>query len=151
MRNRINYTRTIWRIESIAPGQHEEKDEFILFFKSSWCKIADAARNFNQFCPPNSSDDFCLLFCLYPSSMMQCIKWAKGSESGMHRLLVCRLFRRNCSGQSWKELATYPAGYPTFSNARIFSRRPDNRCTKRGIVSARCIAPLTLCRVGLLG
>ena len=24
----------------------------------------------NQFCPPNSSDDLCLLFCLYPSSML---------------------------------------------------------------------------------
>ena len=42
---------------------------FILFFKSSWCKIASVARNKNQFCLPSSSDDLCLLFCLYPSSM----------------------------------------------------------------------------------
>ena len=26
-------------------------------------------KELNQFCPPNSSDDLCLLFCLYPSSM----------------------------------------------------------------------------------
>ena len=28
-----------------TPGLYEEKDEFILFFKSSWWKIASAARN----------------------------------------------------------------------------------------------------------
>ena len=43
---------------------------FILFFKiileenNSKC-----SKELNQFCPPNSSNDLCLLFCLYPSSM----------------------------------------------------------------------------------
>ena len=57
-----NCTRMIWRKGWIAPGYYEEKgciasgwyeekDKVfvILFFKSSWCKIA--------------SDDLCLLFC----------------------------------------------------------------------------------------
>ena len=33
---------------------------FILFFKSSWCGM-----ELNEFRPPNSSDDLCLLFCLF--------------------------------------------------------------------------------------
>ena len=33
---------------------------FILFFKSSWCKIR----------PPSISDNLCLLFCIYPSSII---------------------------------------------------------------------------------
>ena len=43
---------------------------FILFFKiileenNSKC-----SKELNKFCPPNSSNDLCLLFCLYPSSM----------------------------------------------------------------------------------
>ena len=41
----------------------------ILFFKSSWWKIASAARKWINSVPPNSSDGLCLLFCLYPSSM----------------------------------------------------------------------------------
>ena len=53
LKNRMNCTRTIWRIGWI---------EFIPFFKSS---LRD--KELNQFCPPKSSDDHCLLFCLYPS------------------------------------------------------------------------------------
>ena len=49
--------RTIWR------------KGFILFFKLSKCKIASAARNV---CPPNSSDDLCIFFWIYPSSMVGC-------------------------------------------------------------------------------
>ena len=42
----------------------------ILFFKS--CKTARGAKELlNKFCPPNSSDDFCLFFSIYPSSMMR--------------------------------------------------------------------------------
>ena len=40
MKNRINCTRIIWRGLN-APGWYQEKDEF---FKSSWCRIASAAK-----------------------------------------------------------------------------------------------------------
>ena len=33
-------------------------------------------KEWNQFCPPSSSDDLCLLFCLYPSSMLSA-QWTK--------------------------------------------------------------------------
>ena len=53
------------RIDSIQ-GQYEELDEFIPFFKSLWCKyVAGLGKEFNQFCPPNSSDYICLLLCMY--------------------------------------------------------------------------------------
>ena len=56
----------------------EEQDELILFFKSSWCTIhpflqivlvqnSQRGKELNKFCPPNSSDDLCLLFCTYLS------------------------------------------------------------------------------------
>ena len=32
--------------------------------------VASSAKKFNWFCPTSSSDDLCLLFCLYPSSMI---------------------------------------------------------------------------------
>ena len=52
----------------MAPGWFDELDEFIPFFKSAWCKIASAARNLIN--SLHSSDDLCLLFCLYPSCMV---------------------------------------------------------------------------------
>ena len=39
------------RASYFAPGRLEESDEFILFFKSSWCKIARAARNWSNSVP----------------------------------------------------------------------------------------------------
>ena len=61
---------TIWIIGWFATGWFERNDEFILFFKIVLGKIASAARNFiNQLCPPNKSDDLCLFFCFYPSSI----------------------------------------------------------------------------------
>ena len=39
---------------------------------SSYCPGAKRLawqKEFNRFCPPSSSDDLCLLLCLYPSSM----------------------------------------------------------------------------------
>ena len=38
-------SRMMKRKGRIAPGWYEEKFEFIIFLKSSWCKIASAARN----------------------------------------------------------------------------------------------------------
>ena len=52
------------------PGRYGEKYEFILFFKSSWCKIANSARNCINSVPPNSSHDLCLLFCINTSSKL---------------------------------------------------------------------------------
>ena len=69
-----NCTRTIWRIGLIAPVQFEERDEFILFFKSSWCKIARAAWSIIN-CVPQAaatafalSSVFILLLCKYCSA-----------------------------------------------------------------------------------
>ena len=50
-----------------------------LFFNSSWCKIASVGLRGNElkkFHPPRSRDDFCLLFCINPSSMigMDCVR-----------------------------------------------------------------------------
>ena len=39
------FNRMIWKKGLIRPGWYEEKTEFILIFKSSWWKIASAARN----------------------------------------------------------------------------------------------------------
>ena len=57
--NWMNCTRKIWnkRMNSSYSS------------KSSLGKIASAARNLINFAPPNSSDDLCLFFCMYPSSM----------------------------------------------------------------------------------
>ena len=49
---------------------HKEQDEFIIFFKSSWCNssissIHPSAKQLARqgiVCPPNSSDDLCLFF-----------------------------------------------------------------------------------------
>ena len=77
------------RTRYLASGSFEEKDEFILFFRLSWCnssyssyhpgaihhipqtvlvKNSQHGKKLNQFCPPNH----CLLFCItiYPSSSM---------------------------------------------------------------------------------
>ena len=59
---------------------------FILFFKiilvEKWC-----GQELNQFCPPNSSNDLRLLFCLYPSSIyvsplhLQLPGWEPGGQT----------------------------------------------------------------------
>ena len=58
LKNRMNCTRTIWRIGWIAPGWHEELDEFIPFFKTSWCKIASALRNWTNSVPQTAATIF---------------------------------------------------------------------------------------------
>ena len=49
-------------------------------FRSSWCNSSYSSnrplqqnqhgKELNKFCPPKRSDDICLFFCLYPSSMV---------------------------------------------------------------------------------
>ena len=34
-----------------------------------WCKMGMHGKELNKFCPPSSSDDYCLLFCIHPSYM----------------------------------------------------------------------------------
>ena len=68
------------RANYFAPGRFEEycaNQPF--FFNSSWCKIASVGLRGNElkkFHPPRSRDDFCLLFCINPSSMigMDCVR-----------------------------------------------------------------------------
>ena len=59
----------------------DEQDEFILFFKSFCCNTSYASHchsakqllwqriGYKKNSAPNSSDDLCLFFCIYPSSM----------------------------------------------------------------------------------
>ena len=65
----MNSSCSSYRPDAIHPILHVVKVQLILFFKSSWCKIASAARNKINSAPPSSSADLCLLFCLNPSSM----------------------------------------------------------------------------------
>ena len=51
MKKMMNCTRMIWRKGLIEPGWYEEKDEFILFFKLSWCKKAGTAKNWISYVP----------------------------------------------------------------------------------------------------
>ena len=68
LKNRMNSYFSSFHPDAIYPFLYIIRVQLILFFISSWCKIASAERN-NQFCPSNSSEELCLLFCLYPSSM----------------------------------------------------------------------------------
>ena len=40
-------------------------------FQTVLVENSQRGKEFNKFCPPNSSDDFCLFFCIYPSSMVR--------------------------------------------------------------------------------
>ena len=64
---------------------------FILFFKIILVTNIKNGKEFNQFPPPNSSDDICLFFRLYPSSMSKlmqntgksvhsCLGWGVGDK-----------------------------------------------------------------------
>ena len=56
----------IWRIWWIHPFLEIILVQFILFFKLSYrAKQLALLRNFNKFCPPNSSDDLSLLSVLF--------------------------------------------------------------------------------------
>ena len=44
---------------------------FILFIKIILVENREHGKELHQFRPPSSRDDLCLLFCLYPSSMVQ--------------------------------------------------------------------------------
>ena len=65
--NRMNSSVFFISSGAIHPFLHIILVQFIRFFTSSWCKRASAV---NKFCPPNSSDDLCLLFNIDPSSMI---------------------------------------------------------------------------------
>ena len=54
----------------IATWWFEEKVELILFFKIILVQNIKRGEKLNKFCPTNRSDDLCLFFCIYPSSML---------------------------------------------------------------------------------
>ena len=58
LKNRMNCSRTIWSLGWIALGRYDEWDEFIPFFKSSWCKIACATRNWIYSVPQTAATTF---------------------------------------------------------------------------------------------
>ena len=43
---------------------------FIIFFKSILWKMASAGRNWTKLAPQTAATTFCLLFCIYPSSIL---------------------------------------------------------------------------------
>ena len=66
-----------------ALGRFEEQDKFIhsfihpvnrvafiQFFKIVLVQNSWRGKELNYFCPPNSRDDLCLFFCIYPPSML---------------------------------------------------------------------------------
>ena len=62
----IQYLVALGRIAWTRPFLQIILLQFILFFKSPLCYICSVAWNgMNFFRPPNSSDDLCLLFCLF--------------------------------------------------------------------------------------
>ena len=64
-----------WRKGLIAPGWYEEKDSSYSSDRKAR-KIATVAWQVSKLInsvPPSSSDDLCLLFCMNPSSMVNCL------------------------------------------------------------------------------
>ena len=59
LKNRMNCTLTIWRIGFIHP-----------FLQIILVQNSLGGKEFNKFFPSNSSDDLCLPFCIYSSSMV---------------------------------------------------------------------------------
>ena len=79
----MNWTRMIWRNGWIAPGCYEEKDKLIIFFKSSWCTIAGAARNWINFVPPQQKPWPSLLYYKSFFCMAGCI-WVRRARPAHH-------------------------------------------------------------------
>ena len=48
----MNSPYSSYRPGAIHPILHIVQVQFVLFFESSWCKTASAAKGLNQFCPP---------------------------------------------------------------------------------------------------
>ena len=83
LKNRMNSSYSSYLPGEILPFLHITLVKFILFFISSWCNsfflhiiilvllIIFFISPWFKFCPSNSSDDLCLLFCINPSSMDQ--------------------------------------------------------------------------------
>ena len=60
---------TIWRIGWIAPRWFERKGWIYPILQNRPRQNSNAARNWINSSPPNSSDDLCLFFCINPSSI----------------------------------------------------------------------------------
>ena len=82
---------------------------FLLFIKPYWCKIASAARNWINSASPSSSDDLCLLFCIYPSSILWTHLWK--DDILIHRLSPsCYLLHQPVVGRITAQLDVGPVG-----------------------------------------
>ena len=80
-----------WRIGWIAPGLFEKGWIQPILWNSPSAKQF-RGKEFNKFCPPNSSDDLCIFFCIYPSSMyatptIVCLALYRGVLCCLTRLL----------------------------------------------------------------
>ena len=77
-------TRTILKKGWMHPFLQIILIQFILYFKLSYCKIAQRGKEFNEFCLSNSSDDLCLFFCIYPSSMLETLLFGKETQTKLN-------------------------------------------------------------------
>ena len=57
-------TRILWRKGWIVTGWYDENDEFIPLLHIALVQNSLRRKELNKFCPPNSSDDPLLLFCI---------------------------------------------------------------------------------------
>ena len=67
----VALTRTILIFGWIAPGWFERKGWIHPILQIVLVQNIYHRKEMNKFCPPNSSDDLCLFFCIYPSSMLE--------------------------------------------------------------------------------
>ena len=54
----MNSPYSSYRPGAIHPILHIVQVQFVLFFESSWCKTASAAKGLNQFCPRAAATTF---------------------------------------------------------------------------------------------
>ena len=89
-RKRANHRRRIYteekaKVVAVIATLHQDELNFRVqisqFFNTSCSAKYLAMHELKKFCPPRSSDDLCLLFCIlvHPSSMVQIIRHIHGS------------------------------------------------------------------------
>ena len=91
-RKRANHRRRIYteekaKVVAVIATLHQDELNFrvqiSLFFNTSCSAKYLAMQELKKFCPPRSSDDLCLLFCIHPSSMaiLKSSVYHKGHET----------------------------------------------------------------------